>query len=78
MLKDIFAIERADDRHGDAGERFVTVGLPEGRFLLVGYTLRGGRVRIMPAREPEPRASFRRVAPRRPTDSHCRAPTSIA
>lgn len=31
VFKDIFAIEWTDDRHGDAEERFVTVGMAEGR-----------------------------------------------
>ena len=53
--KDIFAIEWTDDRHGGAEERFVTVGMVEGRLLLVGYTLRGERVRIISARQAEPR-----------------------
>ena len=40
VFRDIFAIEWADDRHGDAEERFVTVGMVEGRLLFVTYTLR--------------------------------------
>ena len=52
VFKDIFAIEWTDDRHGDAEERFVTVGMVEGRLLLVVYTLRGERIRIISARRP--------------------------
>jgi len=55
VFKDIFAIEWTDDRHGDAEERFVAVGMVEGRLLFVAYTLRGERIRIISAREAEPR-----------------------
>ena len=55
VFKDIFAIEWTDDRHGDAEERFVTVGIVENRLLFVSYTLRGERIRIISAREAEPR-----------------------
>ena len=48
-------IEWTDDRHGDAEERFVTVGMVEGRLLFVVYTLRGECIRIISAREAEPR-----------------------
>ncbi len=54
-FKDIFAVEWTDDRHGDAEERFVAVGMVEGRLLFVAYTLRGERIRIISAREAEPR-----------------------
>jgi uncharacterized DUF497 family protein len=55
VFKDAFAIEWTDDRHGDAEERFVTVGMVERRLLFVSYTLRGDRIRIISAREAEPR-----------------------
>ncbi|MGH7121831.1 MAG: BrnT family toxin [Acetobacteraceae bacterium] len=55
VFKDIFAIEWTDDRHGDAEERLVTVGMVEDRLLFVSYTLRGERIRIISAREAEPR-----------------------
>jgi uncharacterized DUF497 family protein len=55
VFKDSFAIEWKDDRHGDAEERFVTVGTVEGRLLFVAYTLRGERIRVISAREAEPR-----------------------
>jgi uncharacterized DUF497 family protein len=55
VFKDIFAIEWIDDRHGDTEERFVTVGMVQGRLLYVAYTLRGERIRIISAREAEPR-----------------------
>ena len=55
VFQDIFAIEWIDDRHGDMEQRFVTVGTVEGRLLFVAYTLRGQRIRIISAREAEPR-----------------------
>ena len=55
VFKDIFAIEWTDDRHGDAEERFITVGMVEGRLLFVAYTLRAERIRTISAREAEPR-----------------------
>lgn len=55
VFQDIFAIEWTDDRHGDTEERFVTLGMVEGHLLFVSYTLRQGRIRIISAREAEPR-----------------------
>jgi len=55
VFKDIFAIEWTDDRHGDTEERFVTLGMVESHLLFVSYTLRRERIRIISAREAEPR-----------------------
>jgi uncharacterized protein len=55
VFKDIFAIEWTDDRPVDAEERFITVGMVDGRLLFVVYSLRGERIRIISAREAEPR-----------------------
>ena len=55
VFQDIFAMEWIDDRHGDMEQRFVTVGMVEDRLLFVAYTLRGQRIRIISAREAEPR-----------------------
>ena len=55
VFKDIFAIERTNDRHSDTEAVFVTLDMLEGRLLLVAYTLRGERIRIISAREAEPR-----------------------
>jgi uncharacterized protein len=55
VFKDGFAIEWTDDSHGDTEERFITVGMVENRLLFVSYTLRGERIRIISAREAEPR-----------------------
>lgn len=55
VFRDAFAIEWTDDGHGDTEERFVTVGIVESRLLFVSYTLRGERIRIISARDAEPR-----------------------
>jgi uncharacterized DUF497 family protein len=55
VFKDIFAIEWADDGHDDVEQRFITVGMVENRLLFVSYTLRSDRIRIISAREAEPR-----------------------
>lgn len=55
VFNDVFAIEWTDDRHGDTEERFVTVGIVGDRILFVSYTLRDTRIRIISAREAEPR-----------------------
>jgi uncharacterized DUF497 family protein len=55
VFKDAFALEWIDDRHGGDEERFVTIGAVEGRLLYVAWTQRGERVRIISAREAEPR-----------------------
>ena len=51
MLKDPFAVERLDDREDYGEERLVIVGMAEGNVvLLVAYTEREGRIRIISAR----------------------------
>jgi uncharacterized protein len=51
VFKDPFAIERIDDREDYGEERFVMVGMAEGRVLLfVAYTEREQRIRIISAR----------------------------
>jgi uncharacterized protein len=55
VFRDAFAIEWADTRHGDTEARFVIVGMVESRLLFVSYTQRGDRIRIISAREAEPR-----------------------
>jgi len=55
VFKDIFVIEWTDDRPSDTEERFVTVGMVEGRLLFVAYTPRCERIRIISARAAEQR-----------------------
>jgi uncharacterized DUF497 family protein len=52
---DTFAVERVDRRESYAEDRFILLGMVQGRLLAVAYTLRGERVRIISARYAEPR-----------------------
>ena len=51
VFNDPFAVERIDDREDYGEERFVLIGMAEGNLvLLVVYTERQGRIRIISAR----------------------------
>ena len=51
VFKDPFAVELLDDREDYGEERFVIIGMAEGRVLLfVAYTEREERIRIISAR----------------------------
>ena len=51
VFRDPFAIERVDDREDYGEERFVAIGMAEGKVLLfVAYTEREERIRIISAR----------------------------
>ena len=51
VFYDPFAVERLDDREDYGEERFVLIGKAEGNVvLLVAYTEREGRMRIISAR----------------------------
>jgi uncharacterized DUF497 family protein len=51
VFKDPFAIEFFDDRQAYGEERFVIIGMAEGKVLLfVAYTEREERIRIISAR----------------------------
>ncbi|HLJ27082.1 MAG TPA: BrnT family toxin [Candidatus Angelobacter sp.] len=51
VFRDVFAIERSDDREEYGEERFVVIGMMEGQVILfVAYTEREDRVRIISAR----------------------------
>ena len=52
---DPFAIEFLDDREDYGEDRFVIIGMTEGRLLTVVYTLRADKARIISARRAEPR-----------------------
>jgi uncharacterized protein len=55
VFKDLFAIERLDDRQDYGEERYVIVGTVEGRLLSVAYAMRGDNVvRIISARGATP------------------------
>jgi uncharacterized DUF497 family protein len=51
VFKDPFAVERLDDREDYGEERFVIIGMAEGRVVLfVAYTEREERIHIISAR----------------------------
>lgn len=54
VFKDPFAIEWLDDREPYGEDRFVIIGMTEGRLLYVAYTMRGDVIRIISARGAEP------------------------
>ena len=49
-----FAIELPDEREAYGEDRFIIIGMAEGRLLFVAYTMRGESLRIIPARGAEP------------------------
>jgi uncharacterized DUF497 family protein len=51
---DPFAIDFIDDRVDYGEQRVILFGMVEGRLIVVAYTLRGDKVRIISAREAEP------------------------
>ena len=55
VFGDPFAIEFLDDREDYGEDRFVIIGMTEGRLLTVVYTLRADRTRLISARRAEPR-----------------------
>ena len=52
---DAFAVERVDRRQRYNEDRFILLGMVQGRLLAVAYTLRGKRARTISARYAEPR-----------------------
>jgi uncharacterized DUF497 family protein len=54
VFEDPFAIERFDDREDYGEDRYVVLGMVDGRVLCVVYTLRNGTIRIISARGAEP------------------------
>jgi hypothetical protein len=52
---DPFAVAREDRRHDYGEDRYILLGMVESRVLVVAYTPRGARVRIISARLAEPR-----------------------
>jgi hypothetical protein len=53
-FRDPFAIERLDDREDSGEDRYVLLGMIDGRLLAVAYTLRNATIRIISARGAEP------------------------
>lgn len=54
VFTDAFALEWLDNRHDYGEDRFVVVGMSEGRLLYVAYTMRGETIRIISARGAAP------------------------
>jgi uncharacterized protein len=54
-FQDAFAISRADRREDYGEDRYLLLGIAIDRLLVVAYTLRGERIRIISARIAEPR-----------------------
>ena len=50
FFRDPFAVERLDDRADYGEDRFVLTGIAEGVVLVVVYTERSGRSRLISAR----------------------------
>jgi uncharacterized DUF497 family protein len=51
---DPYAIDFADDRRYHGEERAVLFGMVDDRLLVIVYTVRGNKFRIISAREAEP------------------------
>jgi uncharacterized DUF497 family protein len=56
---DSFAVARDDRRQNYGEDRCTLLGMAQDRLLVVAYTLRGARVRIISARFAEPREGRR-------------------
>jgi uncharacterized protein len=51
VFRDPFGIEKLDDRKDYGEERFIRIGMALSRLLMVVYTERGEKTRIISARE---------------------------
>ncbi|HEY2707708.1 MAG TPA: BrnT family toxin [Caulobacteraceae bacterium] len=54
VFRDPFALEWLDEREDYGEERYVILGLTDGRILYVAYTMRDARIRLISARSAEP------------------------
>jgi uncharacterized DUF497 family protein len=54
VFDDPFALDWPDEGQDEGEQRFVTLGIVEGRLLFVVYTMRGDAIRIISARLAEP------------------------
>lgn len=54
VFTDPFALEWLDDREDLGEDRYVVLGMADGRLLYVAYTMRGETIRIISARGAEP------------------------
>ena len=55
VFGDPFALEWRDDREDYGEDRYVVLGMVDGRVLYVAYTMRGDAIRIISARGAEPK-----------------------
>ena len=55
VFADPFALEWRDDREDYGEDRYVVLGMVDGRVLYVAYTMRGDASRIISARGAEPK-----------------------
>ena len=53
VFRDTFAIEELDDRKDHGKERYIRIGISDGKLLSVVYTERGGKFRLISARKAE-------------------------
>jgi uncharacterized protein len=53
-FKDPFAVDELDGREEYGEDRFTLIGMADGQLLLVAYTERNDRIRIISARGAEP------------------------
>ncbi len=51
VFRDTFGIEKLDDRKAYGEERFIRIGMVGSKLLMVVYTERGEKTRIISARE---------------------------
>ena len=54
VFDDPVKLDEFDDREDYGEDRYNTIGLVKGRLLVVTYTLRGSKIRLISARHPEP------------------------
>lgn len=54
VFRDPFALEFLDDREDYGEDRYILIGMTEGRLLIVVYAMTEDRVRIISARKAEP------------------------
>lgn len=53
VFDDLFAVGREDRREAYGEQRFIQIGMAGDRLLVVAYTMRGERIRIISARKAE-------------------------
>ena len=54
VFSDPFALEFLDDRHDYGEDRYILIGMTQGRVLVVVYTPREQSARLISAREAQP------------------------